>query len=73
MESLTKSHDGLAALELVRQDYLATLSELRSEASLTEVERNLLCRQLAVEHRVRCAQEWKAISIQLRADQDVKT
>jgi hypothetical protein len=73
MESLTKSHNCRAGLDLVRQDYLATLSELRSEASLTEVERNLLCRQLAVEHRVRCAQEWKAISIQLRADQDLKT
>ena len=72
MESLTISHDGLAALEVVRQDYLATLSELRSDGSLTELERNLLCRELAVEHRVRCAQEWKAI-IHLRADQDVKT
>ena len=73
MESLTKSHDFLAGLELVRQDYLATLSELRSDASLTELERNVLCRELAVEHRVRCGQEWKAVNIHLRADQDVKT
>ena len=63
MESLTISHDGLAGLELVRQDYLATLSELRSDDSLTELQRNLLCRQLAVEHRVHCAQEWKAITV----------
>ena len=73
MESLTKSHDFLAGLELVRQDYLATLSELSSDDSLTELERNLLRRELAVEHRVRCAQEWKAISAQLKADQDAKT
>ena len=73
MESLTKSHDFLAGLELVRQDYLATLSELRSEVSLTELERNLLRRELAVEHRVQCGQEWKAIIIQLKADQDVTT
>jgi hypothetical protein len=68
MESLTKSYDCLAGLELVRQDHLATLSELRSDGALTEPERNLLRRELAVEHRVRCAQEWKAIIIQLRAD-----
>ena len=73
MESLTKSHDFLAGLDLVRQDYLATLSELRSEGSLTEQGRNLLRRQLAVEHRVRCGQEWKAIIIQLKVDQDVTT
>lgn len=73
MESLTKSHNCRAGLEVVRQDYLATISELESDDSLTEQELNLLHRQLAVEHRVRCAQEWKAISIQLRADQDVET
>jgi hypothetical protein len=73
MESLTKSYDCLAGLALVRQDYLATLSKIRSDGSLTELKRNLLRKELAVEHRVRCAQEWKAISIQLRADQDVKT
>jgi len=58
---------------LLRQDYLATLSALESDASLTQLERNVLCRELAVEHRVRCTQEWKAINIHLRADQDVKT
>ena len=73
MESLTKSHDFLAGLELVRQDYLATLSELWSEASLTELDRNHLRRELAVEHRVRCGQEWKAIIIHLKAGQDVTT
>lgn len=73
MESLTKSHDFLAGLDLVRQDYLATLSELRSEGSLTELDRNRLRRQLAVEHRVRCGQEWKAIIIQLKADREVTT
>jgi hypothetical protein len=73
MERLTKSHDFLAGLNLVRQDYLATLSELRSDGSLTELDRNLLRRELAVEHRGRCGQEWKAIIIQLKADQDVKT
>jgi hypothetical protein len=54
MESLTKSYDCLAGMDLVRQDYLATLSELKSDASLTEVEQNPLRRELAVEHRVRC-------------------
>jgi hypothetical protein len=73
MESLTKSYDCLAGLDLVRQDYLATLSKIRSDGSLTELERNLLRRELDVEHRVRCAQEWKAIGIHLRANQDVKT
>jgi hypothetical protein len=73
MESLTKSYDCLGGLDLLRQDYLATLSALESDASLTELERNILCRELAVEHRVRCGQEWKAINIHLRADQDVKT
>ena len=73
MKSLTKPYDYLAGLELVRQDYLATLSELTSDGSLTELDRNLLRRELAVEHRVRCGQEWKAIIIHLKADQDVKT
>jgi hypothetical protein len=73
MENLTKSYDFLAGLDLVRQDYLATLSQLRSDDSFTELERNLLRRELDVEHRVRCGQEWKAIIIQLKADQDVKT
>jgi hypothetical protein len=73
VESLTKSHDFLAGLELVRQYYLATLSELRSDASLTELDRNHLRRELAVEHRVRCGQEWKAIIIHLKAGQDVTT
>ena len=72
MESLTKSHYSLAALEFVHQDYLATLSELRSEASLTELERNLLRRELAVEHRAHWAQEWKAVIIQLKADHNVR-
>ena len=71
MKSLTKSHDGLAGLDLVHEDYLATLSELRSEDSLAELERNLLRRELAVEHRVRCSQEWKAVVFQLRADHNV--
>ena len=73
MKSLTKPYDYLAGLELVRQDYLATLSELRSDGALTEPELDHLRRELAVEHRVRCAQEWKAIGTQLKADQDVKT
>jgi len=41
IESLTKSHEFLAGLDLVRQDYLAALSELKSDGSLTELERNL--------------------------------
>jgi hypothetical protein len=73
MESLTKSYDYLAGIDLVRQDYLSTLSELKSDGALTEPERNHLRRELAVEHRVRCAQEWKVIIAQLRADEDVKT
>jgi hypothetical protein len=73
MESLTKSYHCLAGLELVRQDYLASLSELRSDGALTEPEQNHLRRELTVEHRVRCAQEWKAIIIQLRADHNAKT
>jgi hypothetical protein len=73
MKILTKPYDYLAGLELVRQDYLATLSELRSDGALTEPELDHLRRELAVEHRVRCAQEWKAIGTQLKSDQDVKT
>ena len=73
MKRLMKPYDFLVGLNLVRQDYLATLSELRSDGALTEPELDHLRRELAVEHRVRCAQEWKIISAQLKADQDVKT
>jgi hypothetical protein len=73
LKSLTKSYAFLAGLNLVRQDYLATLSELRSDGALTEPELDHLRREQAVEHRVRCAQEWKAISAQLKADQNAKT
>ena len=73
MESLTKSYQCLAGLDLVRQDYLAILSELRSDGALSEPERNHLSRQLSEEHRVRCRQEWKAISMQLRAAHNAKT
>jgi len=73
MKSLTKPYDFLAGMDLVRQDYLATLSELTSDGALTEPELDHLRRELAVEHRVRCAQEWKVISAQLKADQDAKT
>lgn len=73
MESLTKPYDYLAGLYLLRQDYLADLSELKSASGLTDSQLDLLRTKLADEHRLRCAQEWKAISAQLRADRDVRT
>ena len=73
MERLMKSHDYRAGMDLLRHEYLAAFSELRSADGLTEPARTLLGRELADEHRLRCAQEWKAIGAQLRADLDVRT
>ena len=73
MESLTKSYDYRAGMDLVRQEYIVAVSELWSADGLTEPARTLLGRELADEHRLRCAQEWKAIGAQLRADLDVRT
>ena len=73
MESLMKSYDCRAGMDLLRQEYLVGDFELRSADGLTEPARTLLGRELADEHRLRCAQEWKAIGVQLRADLDVGT
>jgi hypothetical protein len=73
MESLTKSYDYRTGMDLLRQDYLVGDFELMSADGLTEPERTLLRRELADEHRLRCAQEWKAIGAQLRSDLDVRT
>jgi hypothetical protein len=57
-------------VELITQEYLAASRQLRSRTDLTAAQRERLENELADEHRLQCAQEWKSVSAQMRSDQD---
>ena len=56
-------------VELITQEYLAASLDLRSRTDLTVIQRERLKDELADEHLFHCAQEWKSVSAQMRADQ----
>jgi hypothetical protein len=58
-------------VEMITQEYLAASLELRSRTDLTVAQRERLKDDLADEHQLHCAQEWKSVSAQMRADQEV--
>ena len=57
-------------VEMITQVYLAASLELRSRTDLTVAQRERLKDDLADEHKLHCAQEWKSVSAQMRADQE---
>ena len=57
-------------VEMITQEYLVASLELRSRTDLTAAQLERLKADLADEHGLRCAQEWKSIVAQMRADQD---
>jgi hypothetical protein len=71
VERLLVPNDYLAGIELLRQDYLAAVSELNSAGGLSEPQLDLLRVELRKEHRLHCAQEWSAVSSQMKADLEV--
>jgi hypothetical protein len=58
-------------VELITQQYLADCGELRSRTDLTPAQRQRLADELASEHGLRCAHEWKNALAQMRDDQVV--
>ena len=57
-------------VELITQEYLAACRVLRSRDDLTPAQHARLKNELADEHWLRCAQEWKSVLAQMRTDQD---
>jgi hypothetical protein len=57
-------------VELITEEYLAASRQLRSRTDLTLAQHERLKKELAAEHALRCAQVWKSVSAQMRADQD---
>jgi hypothetical protein len=55
-------------VDLITQEYLAACRQLRSRSDLTLAQHERMREDLADEHRHRCAQEWKIVGDQLRAD-----
>jgi hypothetical protein len=68
MQRLMIPNDYLAGIELLRHEYLAAVLELNSACGLSKAQQDLLRAELRKEHRLHCAQEWSAISSQMRAD-----
>jgi len=58
-------------VEMITQEYLAARLELRSRTDLTSGQHERLENELVDEHGLRCAQEWKSVLAQVRADQEV--
>jgi hypothetical protein len=58
-------------VELITEEYLVASRQLRSRTDLTLAQHERLKKELADEHGLRCAQEWKSVSAQMRADQDL--
>jgi hypothetical protein len=58
-------------VELITQEYLAACRVLRSRDDLTPAQHARLKNELADEHEIRCAQEWKSVLTQDRADQEL--
>ena len=71
MQRLLVSNDYLAGIELLRQEYLAALSELNSAGGLSKPQEDLLRAELRKDYRLHCAQERSAISSQMKADLEV--
>jgi hypothetical protein len=59
-------------VELITQEYLAPRRQLRSRDDLTSDQHARVENELADEHRLRCANEWKSVSAQMRADQEAR-
>ena len=57
-------------VQLITQEYLAACRVLRSRDDLTAAQHARLKNELADEHELRCAQEWKSVLAQMRTDQD---
>jgi hypothetical protein len=57
-------------VELITQEYLAASRQLRSRTDLTPDQHEKLKQELAYEHRLRCAKEWKSVLAQIH-DQDL--
>jgi hypothetical protein len=57
-------------VQLITQEYLAACRRLRSRDDLTPAQHARLKKELADEHELRCAQEWKSVLAQMRTDQD---
>ena len=57
-------------VQLITQENLAACRVLRSRDDLTPAQHARLKKELADEHELRCAQEWKSVLAQMRADQD---
>lgn len=58
-------------VELITQEYLAASRQLRLRTDLTLAQHVRLKKELADEHWIRCAQEWKSVLSQDRADQEL--
>jgi hypothetical protein len=58
-------------VDLVTQEYLAARRELRSRTDLALTQRERLKEELADEHRLRLAKEWKIVLAQLDDDRDL--
>jgi hypothetical protein len=58
-------------VDLITQEYLAARRELRSRTDLAPTQREKLKEELADEHRLRCATEWKIVVHQLQDDRDL--
>jgi hypothetical protein len=58
-------------VELITQEYLAASRQLRLRTDLTLAQHVRLKKELADEHWICCAQEWKSVLSQDRADQEL--
>jgi hypothetical protein len=68
MWNTTDRTDYLAGHRLLRQDYEATLADLKARQDVTATEQLRLRYELAEEYRMRRAQEMKAVRTQMKAD-----
>jgi hypothetical protein len=58
-------------VEMITQEYLAARRQLRWRTDLTLAQHESLKKELADEHWLRCAQEWKSVLAQIRDDKDL--
>jgi hypothetical protein len=58
-------------VELITQEYLAASRELRWRTDLTLAQHVRLTQELAYEHRLRCAKEWRSVLAQIHDDGDL--
>ena len=55
----------------MRQEFLADVSIMKADPALNQAQKHFIYKELAHGHGLRCAQEWKAIRVQMLADQAV--